>query len=188
MISPEEAALTCAAELLRDVCGLDVESEHGSETPKRFVKMLKDMTTRVPFEFTTFENVRAVDDMVVVGPITFSSLCNHHVVPFIGEAWVGYIPEATICGLSKLARAVKYHAKGLHVQEHLNDEIADYLEDKLQPKGVAVVMRAEHMCMSMRGVEELASKTVTSSMRGVFSDHERTAKAEFMGIIRGLGY
>jgi GTP cyclohydrolase I len=174
-----------AALLLSQTTGLDVEGEHGHDTPKRFVKMLQDCTdrTKEDFSFTTFSNTEGVDEMIIMQNIPFYTFCNHHVVPFFGRAHVAYVPDDLVVGLSKLGRTVKYFAKGLWVQEHLTVEIANFLEDKLQPKGVAVIMEAEHLCMTMRGVEMPGTVTTTSCMRGVFSDHSRTAKAEFLSRI-----
>ena len=158
----------------------DTPEDHRAETPKRFVAMLRQMTTRDPeFKFTTFDQTDATE-MITLGPLPFYTLCAHHVVPFFGNAWVGYVPNGKIVGLSKIPRTVKWLAKGFWVQETLTTEIADFLEEKLNPMGVAVVLEAEHMCMAMRGVEMAGVTTRTSAMRGVFADHERTAKAEFM--------
>lgn len=161
--------------------------DHRAETPTRFVKALEQLTTREDFKFTTFPNEGPdrVDEMIVLAPIPFYTLCAHHVVPFFGHAYIGYIPGDSIAGLSKFARAVKWCAKGFWVQETLTKDIADYLEEHLAPQGVAVVLKAEHMCMAMRGVETAGVLTTTSVMRGVFSDHNRTAKAEFLDAIRG---
>lgn len=156
--------------------------DHRAETPARFVKALKEMTTREPFKFTTFP--ANSQDMVTLGPIPFYTLCAHHVVPFYGNAWVSYVPDAKLAGLSKFARAVQWCAKGLWVQEELTTEIADMLIRELQPLGVGVVIKAEHMCMSMRGVRQPGVVTTTSAMVGVYSDHERTAKAEFLDFVR----
>lgn len=161
-----------------------VNEDHREATPKRFVHALKQLTEREDFNFTVFPNLESGSEMITLGPIPFYTLCAHHVVPFFGHAWIGYIPDKTIAGLSKFSRAVKYLAKGLWVQEELTTEIADFLEDKLDPLGVAVVMKAEHMCMAMRGVETAGVITTTSAMRGVFADHDRTAKAEFMEWLR----
>jgi GTP cyclohydrolase IA len=159
--------------------------DHRAETPRRFVSMLREMTTRdEEFKFTTFD-AEGTDEMVTLGPIPFYTLCAHHVVPFFGNVWIGYVPDRMIAGLSKFPRAVRHLAKGFWVQEMLTREIADYLENKLEPKGVAVVVDAEHMCMAMRGVQQPGVTTRTSAMLGVFSDHERTAKAEFMSGING---
>lgn len=173
-----------ATELLKRTTGLDLEAEHGADTPTRFAKMLSDMTTREEFKFTIFDNREGANEMITVMDLPFYTLCNHHVVPFFGKAHIAYIPHGKIAGLSKFARAVKYHASGLWVQENLTTAIADFLENELDPLGVAVVLQAEHMCMTMRGVQVAGSQTVTSAMRGVFSDHDRTAKAEFMSLIQ----
>lgn len=179
----EEVELT--GWFLQKVCpSVDFDSPHMEDTPKRFATMLRELTTREDFMFTTFDNEDEVHDMVVLGPIPFYTLCAHHVVPFYGRAYVGYIPGASLAGLSKFARAVRWVAKGLHVQETLTHELADFLESRLEPQGVAVVVEAEHLCMAMRGVQQPGVITTTSAMRGVFADHNRTAKAEFMEIIR----
>lgn len=156
---------------------------HRAETPERFLKMLYDMTTREDFNFTTFPATS--DEMVVLSPIPFYTFCAHHVVPFYGNAFIGYVPNEKLAGLSKFARAVKYIAKGFWVQEEMTSAIADFLYEKLEPRGVAVVVQAEHLCMAMRGVQQPGVVTTTSSMRGVFADHSRTAKAEFMSFIQG---
>jgi GTP cyclohydrolase I len=155
---------------------------HRANTPIRFATMLEEMTRREPFKFTAFESDS--EDMVVLDRIPFYTLCAHHVVPFYGYAYVGYVPDGHIAGLSKFARAVQYCAKGFHVQEELTKEIADFLEAELDPAGIAVVMRAEHLCMAMRGAQVPGVMTTTSRMTGVFADHNRTAKAEFMSIIK----
>lgn len=162
----------------------EVEENHRAKTPARMVKMLREMTTREDFEFTTFE--AKSQDMITLGPIPFYSLCAHHTAPFFGNAYVGYVPEDRIAGLSKFARTVKERAKGFWVQEELTHDIASFLNVHLEdPKGVAVVLRAEHLCMAMRGVQQPGVVTTTSAMLGVFGDHSRTAKAEFMSIIGG---
>jgi len=161
-----------------------VNEDHRADTPRRFVQALRQLTEREPFNFTVFPNAEAGSEMITLGPIPFYTVCAHHVVPFFGSAWIGYIPDKSIAGLSKFARTVKYLAKGFWVQEELTTEIADFLEDKLDPLGVAVVLKAEHMCMAMRGVETAGVITTTSAMRGVFGDHTRTAKAEFMAGVK----
>jgi GTP cyclohydrolase I len=172
-----------AGVLLAKTTGLDLESDHGRGTPARFVKMLKELTTPEDFEFTTFPNEDGVDEIILVKDIPFVSLCNHHVVPFHGVAHVGYIPDEKIVGLSKLARVVRYYAKALQVQERLTMQIADRLVEELAPLGVAVIVEAEHMCMTIRGVQTPGTRTTTSRMVGVFADHERTAKNEFLQLI-----
>lgn len=172
-----------AATLLSQTTGLDTSDDHGRDTPKRFVKMLRDLTTPEDFTFTTFPNSDDVDEIVLVENIPFVSVCNHHVVPFVGIAHIAYIPDQKIVGLSKFARVVKHYAKRLQVQERLTHQIADYLEENLDPIGVAVIMKAEHMCMTIRGVQTPGTLTTTSSMRGVFGDHDRTAKMELMQML-----
>lgn len=169
------------AELLRRF-GVDATSEHMKDTPKRFIQMMTELTTHEPFNFTTFEATS--DEMVTLSPIPFYTLCAHHVVPFYGKAHIGYVPEGRIAGLSKFGRLVKNMARGLWVQEELTAAIANALESELQPRGVAVILEGEHMCMSMRGVQMPGVVTRTASMRGVFADHDRTAKMEFLAAIR----
>lgn len=175
-----------AAELLRRLPGWDTLDEaHRVETPRRFVSMLMEMCTQTDYDakFKTFP-ADGLDEMVALGPIPFYTLCAHHVVPFYGNAWVGYVPKEVIAGLSKFDRVVKGIAKGLWVQEELTSAIAVYLEDHLEPRGVAVILEGEHLCMAMRGTKQPGVITRTSSMRGVFADHDRTAKAEFMEFVR----
>jgi len=168
--------------LLRNTTGLDTEDEHGQDTPKRFVEMLRELTTPKPIKFTTFAS-DSIDEMIVVEAIPFVSLCSHHIIPFIGKAHIGYIPDKKLAGLSKFARVVHHFARALQVQERLTKQIADFLEENLQPLGVAVVLRAEHLCMSIRGAQASGALTYTAAMRGRFADHERTAKAEFLAEI-----
>jgi GTP cyclohydrolase IA len=158
------------------------ESEHMKRTPERFAKMLQELSTPEEFEFTTFESDS--DEMIVCKDITFHSLCAHHIVPYIGTAHVAYIPQGRIVGLSKIPRTVRYHAAGLTVQEELTKHIADYMEENLNPLGVAVVMQAEHMCATLRGVKAPGMMTVTSAMRGRFGDHDRLARSEFLAFIQ----
>jgi GTP cyclohydrolase I len=169
--------------LLEHTCGL-VPDEHGVDTPMRFVQMLTDLTTPQSFDFKVFDSKDA-DQMVIVRNIPFVSVCNHHVIPFIGKADIGYIPGPYHAGLSKFARVVQYYARALQVQERLTKQVADFLEAKLQPRGLAVVMEAEHMCMTIRGVQTPGTLTYTAEMRGFFNDHDRTAKAEFLQRING---
>lgn len=169
--------------LLRNTCHLK-DDEHSKDTPRRFVEMLRELTTPEPFEFRMFPSDDA-DQMIIIRNIPFVSLCNHHVIPFVGKAHIGYIPDGQIAGLSKFARVVNYYAKGLQVQERLTKQIADFLEEKLKPKGVAVTMEATHLCMTIRGVQAPGTLTYTAAMRGYFIDHDRTAKMEFLQRING---
>lgn len=156
------------------------DSQHLQETPKRFLKMIQDLTTPDEFEFTVFDNDLRKDAMVVIKDIPFVSLCAHHLIPFSGLAHIGYIPTGKIAGLSKFPRAVKYWSKGLWTQEDLTDAIAHYLWDMLEePLGLGIVMEAEHMCLTIRGVQAPGVKTITSTMLGVFLDAEKQARPEF---------
>lgn len=159
----------------------DWESQHFKNTPRRFVQMLRDMTTVDEFEFTTF--AARTDEMVIIKDIPFHSLCAHHIVPFIGYCHIAYVPNRKIAGLSKFVRLVKQMSATLTVQEELTQDIAHFLESELDAKGVAVIMEAEHMCMTLRGVETHDSKTATSCMLGVFADHTRLARQEFLTLI-----
>jgi GTP cyclohydrolase I len=176
-VSDEELA----AELLRRIAGLDPTHPQHEATPRRYVSALKELTTPLGYKFTTFDTM--YDEMIIERNIPFVSLCQHHVLPFAGVAHIGYIPNIKMAGLSKLARCVKAHAAQLQVQEELTAEIAHDLREKLEPKGVAVVLEAEHMCMTIRGVQAPGTTTYTACMQGVFADHTRTAKAEFLSRI-----
>lgn len=161
--------------------GQDPDSEHLRETPRRVALAYEEFMTPEPFVPTTFPNDEGYDELVVVRDIPFHSLCQHHLLPFSGVAHVGYLPAARILGLSKLARVVEHFARGLQVQERLTKQIGDWLEVRLAPKGVGVVLEAEHLCMSLRGVEAVGSKTVTSSLHGLVRDDART-RAEFLDL------
>jgi GTP cyclohydrolase IA len=167
-----------AEELLRRTVGLDVSNTQEVDTPLRYVQALRDMTTPQKYNFTVFETSH--QNMIIERDIPVNSVCRHHILPFQGVAHVGYIPDMLMAGLSKLARCVKYHAAGLQTQEELTDEIADFLQEELEPVGVAVVLECTHSCMTARGVLAPGALTYTASMRGVFMDHEKTAKAEFL--------
>ena len=172
-----------ASEILKIIVGEEEfeESDHLTETPRRLIKMLKELTTPEPFDFTTFDSPH--DEMITVSPIPFHTLCAHHIIPFFGEAHVAYIPQGRIAGLSKIARVVRYYSKGFWVQEDLTWTIAEVIQEVLEPRGVAVVMKAEHLCMTMRGVQTPGTKTTTSIMRGVFLDPKKQARNEFFRII-----
>ena len=181
-LAPHVSTENLAAELLKRF-GVDTDVPHMEKTPARYVQMMTELTTPEQFEFTLFEATS--DEMVVLSPIPFYTLCAHHVVPFYGKAHIGYVPGRAIAGLSKFGRLVKNLARGLWVQEELVAAIADGIEEELKPRGVAVILKGEHMCMSMRGVQMPGVVTSTQTMRGVFADHTRTAKMEFLEAIRG---
>lgn len=160
----------------------DWDSEHMKNTPERFVKMLEDLTEKEMFTWTQFASTS--DEMVICKDIHFHSLCAHHLIPYVGVAHVAYIPKDYIVGLSKIPRLVRHKAADLTVQEELTASIAFEMEENLQPVGVGVVMEAEHMCATLRGVKAAGMKTITSCMRGAFADHQRLARAEFLQFIK----
>jgi GTP cyclohydrolase I len=164
------------------------DNSHLKSTGMRFAKSLYELTHSEEFKFSVFPNDLHVNEMIVVKDIPIYSLCAHHLLPFSGKAHVGYIPDARIAGLSKLPRMVEYWMRGLWVQEHLNDAITKHLEEYLEPQGVAVIIEAEHLCMTMRGVRTPGAKTTTSSMTGVFMDHSRLARQEFLDLISKNGH
>lgn len=170
--------------VLQSVTGYDFDAHHMQDTPKRFVKMMKELTTQEEFEFTVFKNEQSIDQMVVVQDIPFYTLCAHHMIPFFGKAHIAYIPGDYIAGLSKFARTVRYFMRGLTVQEDLTQNICDFLVEKLvDPLGVAVIMRGEHLCMTMRGVQTPGTLTTTSALHGVFLDPSTKAREEFLSLV-----
>ncbi|HEY9477306.1 MAG TPA: GTP cyclohydrolase I FolE [Microbacteriaceae bacterium] len=163
---PRSLAEAAVADLLTAL-GRDVTSEHLADTPRRVVASFLELLTPQEFTMTTFPNDENYSDLVLVGDIPFHSLCEHHLLPFRGVAHVGYVPGERLVGLSKLARVVELFARDLQVQERLTKQIADYLQEKLNPVGVGVVLEAEHLCMSMRGVQAAGARTTTSAFLGV---------------------
>jgi GTP cyclohydrolase IA len=161
--------------------GQDADSEHLRDTPRRVALAFEEFLTPEPFVPTTFPNDEGYDELVLVRDIPFHSLCEHHLLPFTGVAHVGYLPADRILGLSKLARVVDHFARGLQVQERLTKQVGDWLDEQLAPKGVGVVLEAEHLCMSLRGVEAVGSRTVTSSLHGLIRDDART-RSEFLDL------
>lgn len=170
-----------AEELLQDAARLDLSSPHSVNTPRRFIQMLKELTTPEDFQFTTFPATSR--DLIVIKQIPVISVCAHHVIPFRGYAQVGYIPEQVVAGLSKIPRLIEALGKGLSVQEELTAEIADQLTKELDTEHVAVVVECEHLCMTIRGVQAPGTTTYTATMRGHFGEHDRTAKDEFLRAI-----
>ena len=177
-----EAAEDAARDLLLAL-GADLASDHLRETPRRVAKAYAELLTPRPFNTTTFPNDEGYDELVIVGEIPFQSLCAHHLLPFQGKAHVAYLPGERLVGLSKLARVVELYSRRLQLQERLTTQVADWLEDHLRPRGVGVVLEAEHLCMSLRGVQTSGSNTVTSALRGAVKDDART-RQEFLSLIR----
>ena len=167
--------------------GEDPDREGLLETPKRVANMYEEIfagLTEDPKKHIKLFNEQSNDEMVIVKDIPFYSMCEHHLLPFFGKAHIGYIPsDNKIIGLSKLARIVDNFAKKPQVQERLTSDIADFLNDNLQPKGVAVIMEAEHMCMTMRGARAAGSKTQTSALRGIMRTDAKT-RAEVLSLLK----
>ena len=175
-----DAAERAAGDLL-EALGADTSSESLEDTPRRIAAMYAELLSPAPFDATTFPNDGGYDELVVAREIPFHSLCEHHLLPFVGVAHVAYLPKDRILGLSKLARVVDYFARSLQVQERLTTQVADWLQRELEPKGVGVVIEAEHMCMSLRGIQKPGAKTVTSALRGLVRDDGRT-RQEFLAL------
>lgn len=159
----------------------DPTSPHLRDTPRRVAAAFAEMLTPEPFALTTFPNDEGYDELVLARAIPFTSLCEHHLLSFSGVAHVGYLPGERIVGLSKLARVVHHFARDLQVQERLTKQIADYLESALAPKGVGVVLEAEHLCMTVRGVQAVGARTVTSCLLGKLREDGRS-RQELMAL------
>jgi GTP cyclohydrolase IA len=177
-----DAVERAARDLLRGL-GADVEAEGLEETPRRVAEAYAELLTPQPFRPTTFPNDEGYDELIVARAIPFHSLCMHHMLPFHGVAHVGYLPDERIIGLSKLGRVVEFFSRDLQIQERLTTQVADWLERELEPKGVGVVLEAEHMCMSLRGVQKLGAQTLTSALRGLVRDDPRT-RQEFLALTK----
>jgi GTP cyclohydrolase I len=173
-----EAAERAAADFL-NALGISLDSESLRGTPERMARAYAELFTPRAFDLTTFPNDEGYDELVLARSIPLRSVCEHHMLPFVGVAHVGYLPGERILGLSKLARVVEHFACRPQVQERLTKQVADWLEDQLAPKGVGVVIEAEHSCMTLRGVQAVGSSTVTSTLLGSLRRDARSRQEFF---------
>jgi GTP cyclohydrolase I len=178
-----EAAEAAAAALLTAL-GQPLESPHMRDTPRRMAAAYAEMLAAPSFDFTTFPNAEQYDELVVVEDIPVRSLGEHHMLPFVGVAHVGYLPAERVLGLSKLARVVDLYSHRAQTQERLTKQVAEHLELHLSPRGVGVVIEAEHSCMTLRGVRAPGTRTVTSALLGMLRTHP-ASRAEFLALTRG---
>jgi GTP cyclohydrolase I len=179
----DQARAEWAVSELLTALGYPAGGEHRARTPERVVSALSELLVPAAFLPTTFPNDEGYDELVVARQVPFRSLCEHHLLPFYGHAHIGYLPGARIVGLSKLARVVEHFAAGLQVQERLTQQVADWLEGQLGARGVGVVLEAEHLCMSLRGVRAMGARTVTSALRGSLRTDPRS-RDEFLALTR----
>jgi GTP cyclohydrolase I len=173
-----DAAEQAVAALLQAL-GIATDDEGLRGTPRRVARAYAELFTPTAFEVTTFANDEGYDELVLVRAIPLRSVCEHHLLPFVGVAHVGYLPGERIVGLSKLARVVEHFARRPQVQERLTKQVADWLDQTLEPKGVGVVIEAEHTCMSLRGVRATGTSTITSTLAGTLRDDARTRQEFF---------
>lgn len=179
LVAAEEAAVALLAAL-----GQPLATTGMAETPRRLAQAYAEMLTPEPFELTTFPNTEEYDELVLVEDIPVRSVCEHHLLPFVGRAHVGYLPGQRILGLSKFARVEDFHSRRAQTQERLTQEIAEHLRSELDPRGVGVVIEAAHSCMTLRGVRAAGTRTVTSSLFGILRT-DPASRAEFLSLARG---
>jgi GTP cyclohydrolase IA len=175
----EPAAAVDAAAAFLTALGIDVSSGALAETPARMARAYAELLTPRHFTLTTFDNDEGYDELVLARSLPIRSLCEHHLLPFVGVAHVGYLPGDRILGLSKLARVVELFAHRAQVQERLTKQVAGWLDTHLRPRGIGVIIEAEHMCMTLRGVQAVGARTVTSTLLGTLRDDARS-RAEFL--------
>ncbi|KQY64274.1 MULTISPECIES: GTP cyclohydrolase I [unclassified Nocardioides] len=180
-IDPRAVEESCARFLT--ALGLPIETPAMLDTPRRMADAYLEMLRARDFDLTTFPNEQGYDELVLVQDIPVQSLCEHHMLPFWGVAHVGYLPGDRILGLSKFARLVEFHARRAQTQERLTQEVADHLQRALSPKGVGVVIEAEHTCMSLRGARVSGARTVTSALSGRLRE-DPSGRAEFLTLTR----
>jgi GTP cyclohydrolase IA len=177
-----QAAEAAAAALLVAL-GQDLDSVHVADTPRRMAAAYAELLTVEPFDFTTFPNSEGYDELVLVEDIPVRSVCEHHMLPFVGVAHVGYLPADRVLGLSKLARVVDFYSHRPQTQERLTQQVAEHLQTHLCPRGAGVVIEAEHTCMTLRGVRATGTRTVTSALLGRLRT-DAASRAEFLGLTR----
>jgi len=170
-----------AAAAFLDALGMPVGGGATAATPRRMARAYAELLTPRPFALTTFPNDENYDELVLASGIPVQSMCEHHMLPFVGTAHVGYLPGDRILGLSKLARVVELFARRAQVQERLTTQVADWLQSHLHPRGVGVVVEAEHLCMTLRGVRSGGTSTTTSTLRGALREDARS-RAEFLAL------
>ncbi len=188
LLKPNPTLLAALRTMIREI-GEDPDREGLIDTPERIARMYGELFEGLhmdPAQVLAVGFEEGHDEMVILKDIPFYSMCEHHFLPFHGIAHVGYLPDGRIVGLSKLARAVEIFARRPQVQERLSSQIADCVETVLEAKGVGVVVQAEHLCMTARGVRKPGSKMVTSAMRGKFRDDDKT-RQEFLQLIQQVG-
>lgn len=178
-LGPDLAAAEAAAADFLTALGIRLDSESLRGTPKRMALAYAEFFTPRPFDLTTFPNDEGYDELVLGRSIPLRSVCEHHLLPFVGVAHVGYLPGERILGLSKLARVVEHFACRPQVQERLTKQVADWISEQLNPKGVGVVIEAEHSCMTLRGVQATGSSTVTSTLLGTLREDPRSRQEFF---------
>jgi GTP cyclohydrolase I len=181
MAEPDLVAATAAAHCLLTSLGVELYSESMAKTPQRMAAALVELLTPRPFQLTTFPNDGGYDELIVARGIPVRSLCEHHMLPFVGIAHIGYLPGERILGLSKLARVMEHFSRRPQVQERLTTQVSAWLRDQLGAAGVGVVIEAEHLCMTLRGVQAPGTTTVTSSLLGVLREDART-RSEFLAL------
>lgn len=186
---PSQAEVEAAVRVLLRWTGDNPDREGLIDTPKRVAKAYREMFSGYDMSPAdelgrTFEEVAGYDDLVIVKDIEFHSHCEHHMVPIIGKAHVGYLPDGKVVGLSKIIRVVDIFAHRLQTQEAMTAQIAGTIQDVLNPRGVAVMVEAEHMCIAMRGIRKQGSTTLTSTFTGVFKDNPEE-QARFISMVRG---
>jgi len=177
-----DAAAAAVTDLMHAL-GMDTDDPSLRRTPERVARAYAEMLAPHEFGLTTFPNEEGYDELVVARDIPFTSICEHHLLPFVGTASVGYLPGNRILGLSKLARVVELFARRPQVQERMTKQIATWLDTHLNPQGVGVVVTAEHSCMTLRGVRAQGSTTVTSALLGRLRDDAST-RGEFLALTR----